>query len=177
MRLLLFLPLLLVASCSAAQTPSSAPTPPTRVELSGGGVDFYIAPDTREARSRLPAPPAEIWALLHGYYLEHGIPLETVDQPNWTLGNRGYLVSRSLGGRRLSFFLDCGSTMLGARADTERVQVSVVSVLEEIEGGTLLRTRVTGTTRPSAGASGNPVACVSSGQLELRFAALIEESL
>lgn len=118
------------------------------------------------AREPIEATPDRVWAALHAVYTELDIPVETIDNANRLLGNMAFIRSRRVGDQRLSRFFDCGTNAFGGSvADSERLQLHIVSRVLTDGDRTRLQTDVRGTVLPGA-ASGTAANCRSLGTLE-----------
>jgi hypothetical protein len=90
--------------------------------------------------------------------------------------NRGFR-TRRIDGRRMSRFLDCGSTMTGAVADSYQVAISVRSTVDAVAETTAsLTTEVEGTAQSRETRSGG-LHCTSTGALERLIAERVEALL
>jgi hypothetical protein len=108
-----------------------------------------------------------IWNVLPTVYSDLGIELTVIDKPSGTIGNRSFVKTRSLAGRRLSAYFECGSSMTGQRADEGRVNATVVTKISAAaDGQTQLSTTVTGEVQTTEGSSAQTIPCASTGALE-----------
>jgi hypothetical protein len=129
-----------------------------------------VALDTMTVRLRTEheAPPTVVWPLL----LES---LRSVDAELATAGGAAhgwagtlYLrPPRRLGGKPLSYYLDCGTGMTGPHADTDRVSLAFGAFVDSLPNQ---RTRIGWALVASAvrreGFSSPPITCESLGNLE-----------
>lgn len=107
-------------------------------------------------------------AVLSRVYADLGIPVSTLSSARGQIGSLHFrVVNHSLGGRRLSLLIDCGSQVgTSARADVYEISMSVVStVTAEGDSAAVITTMVAGQGRPSS-VSGDWVQCPTTGYLE-----------
>ena len=131
------------------------------------GEVLHTQSSTGPVASSIHAPFSAVWAALPDAYNSLEIELTVIDPPSGTIGNRSFIRTRSLGGKRLSAYFDCGSSMTGMRADEGRMVVSVVSrATAGADGQTSLATTVSGVVQTNEGASAQAIPCASSGALE-----------
>jgi len=132
----------------------------------------------------LDAPVDQVLGVLEAVYQEMEIPVnisfEIVEADTvaayWEVGNEGFQ-PRSIDGRALSAFLDCGRSRGFQNADQHRVTLSVIATLRRVEpDGTSLGVIVDASAKPR-GATGLSVPCTSKGRLEARLVDLIAGSL
>ncbi|HEX2190900.1 MAG TPA: hypothetical protein VHG51_18475 [Longimicrobiaceae bacterium] len=180
---------LLLAGCAASGTTppaGTAGTVPTTTTISGatdpgsggiGGLSTSIESyrSATGAVHTLPLPPERVWEVLPQVYESLGIPVTTSVPATRTIGNPAVQFSRTLAGKRGSQLLDCGQGPLGPLADSYRVDLSVLTLLEPAPGGgTRVENRVNATAT-NRGASGAPVTCGSTGALEAQVIQKIQE--
>ena len=115
----------------------------------------------------LHASTDAVWKALPAAYAGLGIDLMVIDRPSGTIGNRSFIRTRTLAGKRLSAYFECGSSMTGLRADEGRVTAaSVTRVTAASDGETQLSTTVAGVVQTVEGSSAQSIPCASTGALE-----------
>lgn len=139
------------------------------------GARMGSLPEFKSAhRTSVQMSLATAWPRLAAAYQTMGIGLTMSDAASHTLGNEGMRRTHTLGGTRLSDFLDCGvGSSGGPNADLYAVTLSVVSQLQAVGDSTIqIATMVQATAAPLT--FGSPaVACSTTGGLEDRLAALV----
>jgi hypothetical protein len=171
-----------LAGCATAETsPLARPTPDTQtvtVQGEEGSFEATLRRDDFVSRADLPAGRAAAWQHLQEVWAEIGLPEPLADRRSYTLVIANQLIQRRLGRTPLSAYLDCGSSMTGAHADTHRIRLTVQSMLERIdESATRLHTRVDATAQSTGGASAPVMQCSSRGSLEGLIARTLRERL
>ena len=122
------------------------------------------------ARADLDVPVDRVFAALSEAYQRVGLPSPELDAATYHGKVGGIRVMRRLGDVPLSRYLECGSGIAGAYADTHRVTLFVNTALEPVGGNqTIVRTRVEATGAPTGGGGGTR-ACTSMGALEQQIA-------
>lgn len=169
------IPLLILAAALAgltASTPAGAqqtPRPPVlRIgSLDGSSINLERPPEfVSVSEDTVPAPADSLWVDLPKIYHDLGVEDVGQDPSQWTFGNAGFTIRRRLGGKRLSHYLRCGSTMTGSVADQYDVHMSILTQLQPLpSGSTLVRSSLQATAIPRSH-SGNTVECSTTGKLE-----------
>jgi hypothetical protein len=177
-RLLL---LVVVASCvsgggSSAERGGAGDSPATRV----------VSPDTGVRRTDLEAwtttsfsaAPDIVWSAVKKFYATFEIPLTFEDRAAHELGNQSFYKSRAMGGRAMTTWVNCGTTLTGDAAATNRIfMTSVTEILPDGQSGSKMRTSFVATSQDIAQASGGRVPCVSTGRFEAAMAEQVRQSI
>jgi hypothetical protein len=137
-------------------------------------VDFLT--EGLQTSAPLPATSEEVWAVLPEVYEQLGIPVTDRSPGRRALGN-GSFKTRSLDGKRVSQYVDCGRSNSGALANIYDVTFTIsTSVTDAPESGAILSTTVDAWARPRM-VNGNPIHCSSKTTLEQRLVELVIEKL
>ena len=124
----------------------------------------------------IPADADDAWPALLKVYEELKIPAREVNQTTKTVRNLRFVVSRRIGGVRLSRFFDCGRSATGPNANSHRLELEIASRVVSLgQGQSRIDTEITGTGQNMEGTSNSRVLCTSNHQLELRIAARVRE--
>lgn len=173
----LMLSVLMAAGC-ATSTPDPEPVDraaPTRSQFQIGSLTpMVIYTEPGRAQSRVPAPPAEVWAVLPDVYDQLEIPLSHVDRTLLEVGNPGYS-ARRVEGSRMARYIDCGTDLRGQLANLYEITLSVFTRLQRGEEGSTVVVTTMDAYGSQRATSGNPVHCQSREVLERRVAELIAE--
>ena len=128
----------------------------------------------RSAVTTVAAAPATVWPVTKKVYQALGIEVAIDDPATHRVGNQSFWKTGTLGGRRMSELVDCGSSMTGRKADSYRIYMSVLTLVDpDGLGGTKLETLFVPVGQDVAGGSTDRVTCGSTGQLET----MINESI
>ena len=123
------------------------------------------------------APMDSVWRVLPGVFLELGVEPGTVDQQRHYIANTSFTVRRSLGGKRLSLYVDCGSTVAGPTADHVAVTMSLtVQVVRDSSELSHLRTQLNAYAIQE-GTAGIRMHCGTTGALEDRISRMVNDDL
>lgn len=171
-----FLFVLFAAACASPGTDSRTPSP-TRSTVRV--MDYQTAEiwtEGLETSTILPVSPAEVWAALPSAYERLGIPVGESSPNRMTLGNPGFK-TRSLDGKRMSHYFDCGRSNSGPRANLYDVTITISTrIVDAPETGAVVATTIDAWARPRM-MNGNPVHCLSRVTLEKRLVEAVAEEM
>lgn len=166
----------LAAACSSAPAPASGAAEPAPIVINderearlSAALGQHVPVDNLPAIDSLPAPLQSAHRALVAAYAELGIPATIVDPAGTLVAVTEFRVRGEIARTRASRFLSCGATLTGARADEDRVLLSVVSRLTPSgSSSTRIETRVVATATDTRG-TGSRQACTTTGELEARL--------
>jgi hypothetical protein len=128
----------------------------------------------RSSVATIDVPPAIAWPIVKRVYRAMEIDVTTDNAVTHQVGNQNFWKTRRLAGRPMSDFVDCGTGMTGRKADTYRIFMSVLTLVNpDGKGGTKLETLFVPVGQDVAGGSTDRVSCGSTGALEM----MINESV
>ena len=177
-RLIPALTLLLASCASSPDTSSTVPEAPfdaPEVFRPGDrlqeGTISNIQPGVDRVSVPIAASPDAVWEALVQVYGTLGIEIAGADPTTRFLNNPDFVVSRRLGGERLSRYLECGSGTIGGGADRMRVHMNILSQVEaKPDGQSSVHTTIQAIGDNPEGTSNSRVPCSSTHELELRIA-------
>ncbi len=174
----MFAPILLLGCATGNSGVVTRTTPSTtQVQTPLGTYEIDALTETRVSSDWVRAPVARLWKALPAVYEELGVRPEHINPAGHQLGNRSAVLNRSIGGKPLSTYLDCGTNPIGVpAANSYSVYLDLVTELKERPGGTDVRTRVDAKAKPRSG-GGSFVQCMSNGQLEKRIAGALTQHI
>jgi hypothetical protein len=162
------------ASAGVATTATAAG--PTDLTMSDNGdISGHVSNEVNSTVHLIPAPLDRTWAVLAQAYADVGIKVEASDPATHTVANANVRPRGGIGGHRVSEYLDCGNSNLGAPiADLYSVRMSVQSQVVAQGDSSRVETRIIAFARDMSGSATTPVHCNSRGRLErsLNFAIL-----
>jgi hypothetical protein len=181
-RSMLILPLMLAACGPGHPGPTpelAAGTPISRVERGANhGFSVSYANEAVIATAEMPVTADAAWQALPRAYAALGIEVKLMDPASRTLGNLQLRPHGGIHGKRMSEYLDCGTTMTGAAmADVYAVHLSVRTQISANGTTSRAHTLVSATARSMDGTSNDAVPCISRGKLEPLIAATLLTSL
>jgi hypothetical protein len=173
--------LALAAAACASSGGSAAPPPKVINDEREGALSAAlgqrITADDMTASESLTAPRADAYRELIAAYAKLGIPAEMVNPSTGLVAVTERRVSSTLAGEPLSRFLSCGETMTGARANQDRIVLSVISYAKPIGmSGSRIDTRVVATAVDVTGTGGRQP-CATTGQLEARLHKMVKAAV
>jgi hypothetical protein len=178
MRTAAVLGLLALTACGSQYRPVTTQEEQTVrvITQSGATAQTRTVSVDRPRITALDMPIENAWRALPAAYAAVGIEVARTDVNRAVIGNPGFRVRRRLGDTPLGRYLDCGNTQGNPSAETYEVHLSVMSELtRDQDGKTVLSTLVDGVARP-VNFPGDPVRCLSKGELENRIAAVVREA-
>jgi hypothetical protein len=166
--------LALAAACAAGPSTGVAPTnsTTTQVLVTGTAQPTYVSTETPVGSGVTTAfSPDTAMVMLQAAYAQVGIPVLLIDPGTGRVGNTRFLVRRVLLREPLSRFVSCGQTMTTNHADTDEINMSIVSTVRAAPGGgSTVETLLTASARDrSSGNVGDMLPCTSRGTLESRI--------
>ncbi len=165
------------AGCGSSPSQDAPRAAPVRsVVRVAGSAPVEMHTEASVAQRTFQVPAEEVWALLPGVFERLEIPVTTIDPAARELGNPGFL-ARRVEGKRMNSYLDCGTMLGGAIANSHDITLSVITRLTAQEGGATSVTTVLDATARAQATSGGPVHCQSRGVLEERIGRLVAEAL
>lgn len=140
-----------------------------------------VALDTMTVRFRTEheAPQAVVWPLLVESIGTMERELMSAGSPasGW-VGTLYMRPPRRMGNKPLSFYLDCGTSMTGPHADTDRVSLAFAVFADSLPNQrTRLGWALVGSAVRREGFSAPPLSCESTGQLEKELAKRLDSRL
>jgi len=118
----------------------------------------------------------QVWAVLPQVFEQLDIPVTTQNRAALQMGNAGY-VARRVEGKRMSTYLDCGTSLSGVLADAYDITLQLfVQLRPTSEADTEVTVTIDGLGEPRS-TSGTPVHCSSKKVLEDRVTELVAEAL
>ena len=176
-RCLLLVPILALSAACASSPPKTAfGLEHPEVELPSRRPTVLSIPDMRTiyadaptaAIDLVPAPASTVRLAIKKMLTELDIPITVDDAKYDVYGNNDFQKIHRIGNKPMSDFLDCGVTAMGARTATNRMYISLITVVDSMRpNSTRIRSTVEASARDlSAASSSRPLHCSSTGKLE-----------
>jgi hypothetical protein len=155
-----------LAACAAKQSESTEMTGVAPVILTADRILEGDRP--RSASIVIPVSPTAAWPVVKRVYQALEVDV-TVDNPTThQVGNPNFWKTRTFAGHRMSEFVDCGSGMTGRKADSYRIFMSLLTLVNpDGQGGTKLETIFVPVGQDVSAGSTDRLPCGSTGQLEM----------
>lgn len=155
-----------------AATPLAAQR--TRAVVVVPGQITTVVTDTMGTAYESPFTPARTYAAVLEAFANLKIPAEVKDSSEGRVESKVFYRRGDLGGKQLSTYLSCGEGITGPYADSYRVyMVVMVTVAPKPESGATIRTIFLGGAVAVAEGARQPMACESTGRLEIRMHKLV----
>ena len=123
--------------------------------------------DTLGTLEAVSGTPDQVFDALIAVYADLHLPVTDPDKEGHRVGVRGAKCMRQIGKSQISRFLDCGSGMTGANADSYRITLTVISSIKvELPARASIATFVTAEAVDMSGSASDRLGCSSTGQLE-----------
>jgi hypothetical protein len=131
----------------------------------------------RASTTLVSVSPSTAWPLVKGAYQALGIDI-TIDNPAvHQMGNTNFWRTRTVGPFRMSELVECGMGMTGRKADTYRIYMALLTMVNsDGKGGTKLETTLTAAGQDMSGTSADRIVCGSTGKLELTLHEMVAKS-
>lgn len=163
---------------AAIASPAQAQPQQARVRVALPAFGAQVVMDTIGEVQEVAAPPMQVFRAASMVLNNLRIAIDVSDSVHGLLGATKLTRSRNVAGRALSRYLECGSGMTGPRADSHRVQMPLLMMLDKGDaGGTRLRIALVGSAQDNGGVSTQPVACASTGVFEGELRKAIKEQI
>jgi len=173
--------LLAGAACSSSRSgsgaPAAAPAPAPivitdeRDAALSAALGQRVISDDPTVGEPVEAPAATVYQALVTVYSNFGLPPTVVNPNTFLVASTEQRVFGRFNGSNLSNFLWCGESMTGARANQDRVIMSVISrVKPNGADKSRIETRIVAVaTGAGGGTSSDRQPCNTTGELELRI--------
>lgn len=165
---------LLILLCAASTMAAQASR--ARIGLPGYRDIFPIEDVT--VPFELGAPMAQSYAAVKSAFAELQLELGVDDSAAGLIGNKKLSARVNFLGYRLSRLLDCGMNTMGQNADTFRLSIVFLALLDRVDTThTKLRVGFVAGGEPISGARRDAVTCGSTGVIEAKLAQLASRHL
>lgn len=169
--------LVALAGCASAPVRSEDATLRQSAIYSSSETGLVLGERPRAIGKTFASPPAAVWLAVKKVYQEFEIPI-TVENPQvHQIGNQNFFKSRTLGGKPMTQFVDCGNGMTGPKAASYRIYMSLLTDVFAEAGGTKVQTTFIPMGQDMAGNSTDRIPCGSTGRLEQLFLERVNAAL
>lgn len=133
-----------------------------------------VVTDTMGTPYDVPFAPARTYAAVLSAFAELKIPADVQDSTEGRVESNVFYRRGDLGGKQISTYLSCGEGMTGPYADNYRVyMIAITKVVPKGENGSTIRTIFLAAAVAVAEGARQPMACESTGRLEIRMHKLV----
>jgi hypothetical protein len=172
---------LTAAACASGGSGTNASAPEVitdeREASLSAALGQRVTTDDMTVSESLTALRADAYRALIAAFAKLGIPAELVNPSTGLVAVTEKRMSRTLAGQPMSRYLSCGETMTGARANQDRIVLSVVSYARPVgTSASRLETRVVATAIDVTG-TGSRQPCTTTGELEGQLHKMVKGAL
>jgi hypothetical protein len=177
MRRVSLLSLCALAACASGQAYEQT-TPKQVAIFSAPETGTILGERPRAVAATVAAPPAAVWLAVKKVYLEIEIPV-TVENPSARqIGNPNFNKTRTLAGKPMTEWVDCGNGMTGPKAASYRMYISLLTdVIPDGQGGTRVQTTFVPMGQDMMGNSTDRISCGTTGRFEAFFLERVKAAL
>jgi hypothetical protein len=173
MSTVLTLSAVVMSACGPANNPETAASPVQTVtrsteSLKGEyGASYNRRGDDGTMVAKVLAPAPAVWEALLAAMTTRKVGLTILDRPAGRMGDTAMVLMRRWNGQAISYYLNCGSSMTGQRADEDRVRMVLLAQLSRMKSDTIaIAVHLSATSTSISGASSMPAQCTSNGRGE-----------
>lgn len=170
---MLVLSVVLMIACGSANNPETAASPVQTVtrsteSLKGEyGASYNRRGDDGTMVAKVLAPAPAVWEALLAAMTTRKVALTILDRPAGRMGDTAMVLMRRWNGQALSYYLNCGSSMTGQRADEDRVRVVLLAQLTRMKSDSIaIAVHLSATSTSVSGSSSTAAQCASNGRGE-----------
>jgi hypothetical protein len=168
--------LLVNAACAPANDPETAASP-VRAETRSAetlkgefGTSYNRRGDDGTVVAKVLAPAPAIWEALLATMAARKVTPTLIDRPAGRMGDTALVIMRRWNGQPMSYYMNCGSTMTGQRADEDRLRAVLLAQISRLRADTVgIAVHFSATASPISGASSTQAQCMSNGRAESEF--------
>ena len=133
-----------------------------------------VITDTMGTPYEVPFAPSRVWPAVLAAFKELKIPTEVKDSALGRVESNVFYRRGDLGGRQLSTYLSCGDGITGPYADNYRVyMIAMTTVSPKGDDRSTIRTIFLAGAVSVTEVARQPMACESTGRLEIRLHKLV----
>ena len=133
-----------------------------------------VITDTMGTPYDVPFEPGRTYTAVLNALAELKIPAEVRDSSGGRVESNVFFRHGELGGKQISTYLSCGDGITGPYADSYRVyMIAVITVTPQPDHSSSIRTIFLGGAVAIAEGARQPMACESTGRLEIRLHKLV----
>ena len=168
------MPLLAACASQTSNSPVGTGTRSVTIATAEGTQNLRIRSDDHANEQVVALPPDAVWKALPAVYDSLGLPLSTINKNAMTMGVEGQKIRKSLKGVPLSRYFDCGTTQIGANADSYEITLMLMTRVTPANGN-MSKVEVTtvAQARPVERRQ-NPVNCDTKGVLDAKLFAMLK---
>ena len=116
---------------------------------------------------KVVAPAPAVWEALLATLTARKVTPTVLDRPAGRMGDTALVLMRQWNGQSISYYMNCGTSMTGPRADNDRVRAVLLVQLSRLKADTIaIAVHLSATATSVSGSSATPGQCSSNGRGE-----------
>jgi len=119
---------------------------------------------------KVVAPAPAVWEALLATMAARKVTLTILDRAVGRMGDTALVLMRRWNGQPMSYYMNCGSTMTGQRADDDRLRSVLLAQISRLRADTIgIAIHFSALATSNSGTSATPAQCMSNGRGETEF--------
>lgn len=117
--------------------------------------------------AKVLAPAPAVWEALLATMAARKVKLTIFDRPAGRMGDTAMIAMRRWNGEAMSYYMHCGSSMTGQRADEDRLRAVLLAQISRLRGDTVgIAVHFSAMATPMSGSMATSAQCTSTGRGE-----------
>ncbi len=165
-----------VTACAPANNSDTAASPVQAMTRSAEtlkgefGESYNRRGDDGTVVAKALAPAPAVWEALLATMAARKVNLTLVDRAADRMGDTAMVIMRRWNGQAMSYYMNCGSSMTGQRADDDRLRAVLLAQISRLRADTIgIAVHFSATATPISGSATTPAQCMSNGRGETAF--------
>jgi hypothetical protein len=119
---------------------------------------------------KVVAPAPAVWEALVATMAARKVTPTLVDRPAGRMGDTAMVLMRRWNGQAMSYYMNCGTSMTGQRADDDRLRAVLLAQISRLRADTIgIAIHFSATATPISGSTATSAQCMSNGRGETEF--------
>jgi hypothetical protein len=157
--------LIALAGCAGAPPPDSA-VARAPVIFDSKQTGAIVGEQPRPAVQTFAAPPTMVWSALRKVLLDLEIPVTVENPTTHQIGNPSFYKARRMAGEPMETFIDCGMGMVGPKAASYRIYMSLLTTITSDGKSTTAQTMLLPVGQDMSGGAADRISCTTNGKFE-----------
>jgi hypothetical protein len=165
-----------LTACAPANNADTAASPVQAMTRSSEtlrgefGESYNRRGDDGTVVTKVLAPAPAVWESLLATMEARKVKPTILDRPAGRVGDTTMVLMRRWNGQPMSYYMNCGSSMTGQRADGDRLRAVLLAQISRLQADTIgIAVHFSATATPVSGASSTEAQCTSTGRGETEF--------
>ncbi|MEO5816730.1 MAG: hypothetical protein ABIT20_15765 [Gemmatimonadaceae bacterium] len=119
---------------------------------------------------KVVAPAPAVWEALLAAMAARKVTPTLIDRPAGRIGDTAMVIMRRWNGQAMSYYMNCGTSMTGQRADDDRLRAVLLTQISRLRADTIgIAVHFSATATSISGSTATPAQCMSNGRGESEF--------